>query len=104
MKGFCAATFAIVVTLGTNAHEASNALDQPSPTSQWVFVGDDGRLLYQALPKGDTIMDFSTAGYRSGGVALPNVPVAASVDPSGAGDSDAIQAAIDAVSALDPDG
>src|SRR5215470_13992629 len=39
-------------------------------TSQWVFVGEDGKLAYKTLPDGDRIMDFSFAGYRGGGVAL----------------------------------
>lgn len=50
-------------------------------------------------------MDFSTAGYMGGGVALPDVPVKRIVKPSGGqDDTDAIQAAIDAVSAMKPDG
>jgi hypothetical protein len=43
-------------------------------------------------------MDFSHAGYMGGGVALPEVPVVENVKPSGADDTAAIQAAIDAVS------
>ena len=46
-------------------------------------------------------MDFSTAGYMGGGVALPDVPVKKTVQPtSGPDDTAAIQAAIDAVSIL----
>src|SRR5215213_5885931 len=45
-------------------------------------------------------MDFSHAGYRGGGVALPVVPVQESIAPSGgADDAPAIQAALDAVAA-----
>jgi hypothetical protein len=73
--------------------------------SQWVFYGPDGRLQYKALdPQGDRIMDFSQAGYRGGGVALPRVPMAAMVSPSGSDDTAAIQAAIDLVSAGAPAG
>src|SRR5213075_852253 len=43
-------------------------------------------------------MDFSYAGYRGGGVALPVVPVVETVRPSGGDDTAAIQMAIDAVS------
>jgi hypothetical protein len=67
--------------------------------SQWVRPGPDGRLVYKATERGDRIMDFSYAGYRGGGVALPDVPVRRTVHPTGtADDSAAIQAAIDAVS------
>jgi hypothetical protein len=72
--------------------------------SEWVRVGPDGKLVYQATPAGDRIMDFSRAGYMGGGVALPTVPVRRTVAPSGApDDTAAIQAAIDAVSALNPE-
>jgi hypothetical protein len=69
--------------------------------SAWVSVGANGRLVYKALtPQGDRIMDFSHAGYRGGGVALPAVPVAQTLKPSGgADDAPAIQAAIATVSA-----
>src|SRR5262249_31767426 len=80
---------------------ASSASGQA--TSQWVFVDSSGRLAYQTLPQGDHIMDFSWAGYMGGGVSLPNVPVRQSVSPSGSDDTSAIQAAINAVSALTPD-
>jgi hypothetical protein len=50
-------------------------------------------------------MDFSSAGYMGGGVALPNVPVKRTVKPSNKGDdAAAIQAAIDAVAALPLEG
>ena len=50
------------------------------------------------------IPDFSHAGYKGGGVALPEVPVVITLSPSG-GDNDtqAIQAAIDEVEAMEPD-
>jgi hypothetical protein len=71
------------------------------PASAWVHVDAPGHLAYATLPKGERILDFSSAGYRGGGVALPVVPVAQTVKPSGgADDTPAIQAAIDAVSKL----
>jgi hypothetical protein len=70
-------------------------------TSQWVYPGPDGKLVYKTTPRGDRIMDFSTAGYMAGGVALPTVPVAKSVKPVGIADETAtIQTAIDEVAAL----
>ncbi|HTQ40414.1 MAG TPA: hypothetical protein VMJ32_15420 [Pirellulales bacterium] len=69
--------------------------------SEWVYSGPDGKLVYKKTPAGDRIMDFSTAGYMGGGVALPNVPVKATVKPSGGADDTAtIQGAINAVSEL----
>ncbi len=47
-----------------------------SPTSSWVYPDSNGKLHYTPLgPGGDTIMDFSSAGYMGGGVALPTVAV-----------------------------
>ena len=100
--GFSPGLFAIVLGM------ASSAIAQ---TSQWVFVGPDGKLQYKILPNvnnpsttnGDHIMDFSSAGYMGGGVSLPNLPVLRNVSPSGADDTSAIQAAINAVAALTPD-
>jgi hypothetical protein len=64
-------------------------------TSQWVFVGPDGKLQYKILPNdnnpstvnGDRIMDFSSAGYMGGGVGLPDLPVLQNVSPSGGDDT-----------------
>jgi hypothetical protein len=67
--------------------------------SEWVRYDQNGKLVYKTIDEhGDRIMDFSYAGYHGGGVALPEVPVVENVKPSGADDSAAIQAAIDAVS------
>jgi hypothetical protein len=72
--------------------------------SEWVRPGPDGKLLYKTTPVGDRIMDFSHAGYMGGGVALPTVPVERTVEPSGGPDDTAsIQAALDAVSGLNPE-
>jgi hypothetical protein len=73
------------------------------PTSKWAHVDVPGHLAYGTLPTGERLLDFSTAGYMGGGVAIPQVPVKQTVHPSGgANDGPAIQAAIDAVSALTP--
>ncbi|HEY2511103.1 MAG TPA: hypothetical protein VGI39_09615 [Polyangiaceae bacterium] len=74
-------------------------------TSQWVHVDPNdpnGKLVYRTMPQGDRILDFSSAGYMGGGVALPTVPAGATVSPAGgtADDTAAIQAAIQTVSAL----
>jgi len=74
-----------------------------APSSEWVYCGSDGRLVYKTDGRGDRIPDFSNVGYRGGGVAIPDVAVRAVVEP-GPGDAGAeIQAAIDQVSKLAPD-
>lgn len=65
--------------------------------------GKDGRLAYLDLGKGDRVPDFSHAGYRGGGVALPVLPAKVRVDPAAGDDGARIQAAIDFVSELAPD-
>lgn len=68
--------------------------------SHWIHYCPHGKLVYTYTSKGDRIPDYSYAGYEGGGVALPIVPAKRTVKPSGADDTDAIQSAIDAVSAL----
>ena len=63
-------------------------------------MNSSGRLVYETLPHGDRMADFSYAGYMGGGVPLPQVAVVRTVTPSGADDTAAIQRAIDEVSAL----
>jgi hypothetical protein len=75
---------------------ASSALPAQS---RWVHLGPKGKLVYAQSPKGDRIPDFSFAGYKSGGVALPMVAAKLTVTPSDADDTAAIQQAIDEVSA-----
>ena len=72
-------------------------------SSSWARYDDSGKLVYATLPAGDRMLDFSHAGYMGGGVAIPELPVRATVSPSGGDDTVAIQAAIDAVSARPPE-
>lgn len=69
-------------------------------TSSWVYYDRFGQLRYATDPAGNRIMDYSSAGYRGGGVALPKVPVRITVSPTGGDDTAAIQSAIDTVAAL----
>src|SRR5687768_15648771 len=72
-------------------------------TSKWVYFGPDHRLHYATDPNGNRIMDFSHAGYKGGGVKLPDVKAGRTLNPV-AGDNTAhIQAALDAVSRMEPD-
>ena len=81
---------------------AACSLAAPEPAeSEWVRVGANGKLAYNTTAAGDRILDFSHAGYMGGGVAIPDVPVKRTLEPSGgADDTAAIQAAIDEVAAM----
>ena len=71
--------------------------------SQWVYFRADGRLQYARTPAGDRVPDFSSAGYRGGGIALPNVIARVKVSPTGGpDDTPMIQAALDGVAKLAP--
>ncbi len=70
----------------------------------------NGRLAYKLFANtGETeavnrLPDFSYAGYKGGGVAPPNVPVRVTIGATPGDNRAAIQAAIDSVSAMAPDG
>ena len=70
------------------------------PTTSLVYPGTDGKLVYVADSLGNTIPDFSHAGYKGGGVPIPYVATKEIVWPVLGDNSDNIQAAIDRVSAL----
>ncbi len=94
----------LLVCLSTLA-AANTAQAADLATSQWVYPGTEGKLVYKTTSTGDKIMDFSYAGYMGGGVALPAVPVKRTVDAPVAEKADddataAIQAAIDEVAKL----
>src|SRR3989442_16045413 len=68
--------------------------------SKWVYAGDDGRLHYGVDTRGNRIMDFSPAGFKGGGVALPAVSVARTIAPTAGDSTSHIQSAIDGVPSL----
>lgn len=78
---------------------AARAKQEPPP----VAAGKDGKLSYLSFEHGDRVPDYSHAGYRGGGVALPVVPAKVRVAPVEGEDGARIQAAIDFVSSLAPD-
>ncbi|MBD9537466.1 hypothetical protein IB227_16575 [Stenotrophomonas sp. STM01] len=90
------------------AHPLNDEADAPL-----VSTGGDGRLRYGRYRVRDgaaaehIVPDFSRAGYRGGGIALPAreaLPVRVVLSPAqGEDDQPRIQQAIDAVSALPPD-
>src|SRR5437763_8447085 len=70
------------------------------PNASRVYPGEDGRLVYVADEQGNTIPDFSHAGYGGGGKPIPSIAVKVAVWPV-AGDNTAnLQAAIDRLSAM----
>lgn len=89
-----------------SADSSSSGTEDGAPAtaghSEIVYPGPDGRLVYAAMPNGDTIPDFSNCGYMGGGVALPDVAAKVSLEPTTGGSDDTarIQQAIDDVSKL----
>lgn len=70
--------------------------------STWVYPDAKGRLQYTADARGNRIMDYSHAGYKGGGVRIPDVRIARTVKAAEGDNTAQIQAAINAVSALPP--
>lgn len=65
-----------------------------------------GHLTYVPDYKGNTVIDYSNAGYKGGGVEIPNIPVRVILEPSKdteSDDAERIQNAIDMLGRLDPD-
>ena len=65
------------------------------PLSEWAFGGPDHRLYYRYDTRGNRIMDFSSAGYRAGGVKLPSTVPAQRLTPAAGDNTARIQAALD---------
>jgi len=74
-----------------------------APYTSLVYPGGDGKLVYISDSLGNKIPDFSNAGYKGGGVAIPFVQTKATVWPILGDNSDMLQKIIDSVSALTPD-
>lgn len=68
-----------------------------------IIYKEDGRLTYVADEEGNYIPDFSHAGYRGGGVPLPNVPVKITLDPEDGDDTVRLQQALDDVGEMEKD-
>lgn len=72
-------------------------------TSSLVSIDANGNLSYTADANGNVIPDFSMVGYHQGEVEIPNMPAHITLTPSAGDRHSEIQAAIDAVAALDSD-
>ena len=70
-----------------------------APQAQSISLGADGHLAYAPTAKGDHILDFSYAGYGGGGIAIPEPPVAMTLEPTGGDDTAALQSALDTIAA-----
>ncbi|MCH8494696.1 MAG: SusE domain-containing protein [Balneolales bacterium] len=82
----------------------SNISQSGNWNSSIIYKGTDGSLVYHSDEQGNRIPDFSHAGYRGGGVPLPELPVKITLNPSSTGnDTQQIQEALDAVGAMEPD-
>ncbi|TCJ19579.1 hypothetical protein EPD60_00195 [Flaviaesturariibacter flavus] len=89
----------LLLLLGTTAFIRSDNWQ-----SKWVQQESSGALHYTPDEKGNIIPDFSRVGFYSGDRAIPDVPVVATISPSGAADDRArIQAVIDEVTRRTPD-
>ena len=74
----------------------------PNNHSVIAHPGKDGRLVYTPDYRGNRVPDFSMVGYRNG-MEIPFVPVKLELEPQVGDDTERIQAAIDAVSAMPQD-
>ncbi len=80
----------------------ASSAQQPG-RSKWVYPDAKGRLQYTADARGNRIMDFSHAGYKGGGVRIPDIRVVRTVKAITGDNTPQIQAAIDEVSKLASD-
>ena len=71
--------------------------------SAWVHFDNAHMLVYSNDVSGNKVMDFSSAGYMGGGVAIPNVVTVQTLNPSGGDDTAAMQGAINYVGGLAAD-
>ena len=90
-----------LIILAAALGDGTSALAAPKPPPEIEFK--DGKMSYVPDAKGNRVLDYSTAGYMAGGVAIPDAPVKVTV-PVTEGDNWArVQAAIDYVSSLPAD-
>jgi len=68
--------------------------------AQWAHLDANNKMVYKKDANGNRIMDFSTAGYMGGGLAIPFVDVKVTLSPTSDDQTTAIQNAIDKVAAM----
>lgn len=92
----------LAVCIGASLGVISHGEVHAQFTSEIVY-NENGRLTYVSDEEGNRIPDFSHAGYRGGGVALPEVPRQVTLDPGEGDDTERIQQAIDTVGGMEMD-
>jgi len=86
------------------ARTMSPDLSNAALSTPWVSLNESGKLRYRTDGLNNTIPDFSRAGYRGGGVPLPEVAVVKALEPVEEGDDgERIQAALNEVATGTPD-
>lgn len=95
--------YPILLTACVALHTKSFSQSPNNVQSEWAKVAATGKMEYKSLPKGYRMMDFSSAGYRGGGEALPMVAATVELTPIKGDNSNSIQAAIERVAANKPD-
>ncbi|MEM6327750.1 MAG: peptidoglycan-binding protein, partial [Bacteroidota bacterium] len=81
---------------------SSLAAAQSEWESSIVYEGDNGRLVYVTDAEGNRIPDFSHAGYRGGGVPLPDVGTRFTLSPGDGDDTARIQTLLDFLGTQSP--
>jgi hypothetical protein len=88
----------------TTTGDISGKHEKENWNSSILYKGSDGSLIYHSDEEGNRIPDFSQAGYRGGGIPLPEIPVVITLSPSSTGDdTQQIQQALGEAGALEPD-
>ncbi len=90
--------FAGIFSLPNSSHQLSAQYK-----SAVLHYDENMRLVYHSDQDGNRIPDFSHAGYKGGGVALPEVEHVLEITPVSGDNTAHIQAAIDEVSGMTPD-
>ncbi len=93
-------------------HDASYFTAVDEETARYTYAEpypairlENGHLVYTPDYRGNTLVDYSHAGYEGGGVAIPNIPVKIILEPSGdeADDTERIQRAVDLLGRIPTD-
>ena len=103
MSGTSTAVLGLVAFLALASGCAPATSAEAEASRPLIYLDESGKLVYAPDANGNVIPDFSNAGYGGGGVAIPDLPVKAVVEPGPGDDGERIQAAIDRVSQMEPD-
>ncbi len=97
---FLVFSFGCADSAPANEERVDEQVDERAPAdTEWVTLGEDGKLVYATDPRGNRVPDFSNAGYGGGGVALPEVPTVIALMPTEGDQTGRLQEAIDEIAA-----